>query len=79
MTGTVVARHVYEAVEDMTEILERVLKQQKDEQAGEGHEGTNAHELFTKNSWLPGGTQNGRRSLSAAAPGSSRSAWTSPR
>lgn len=30
-----VARRVYDAVEDMTEILERVLKQQKDEQSGE--------------------------------------------
>ena len=30
-----VSRRVYEAVEDMTEILERVLKQQKEEQSGE--------------------------------------------
>jgi hypothetical protein len=30
-----VARRVFDAVEDMTEILERVLKQQKEEQAGE--------------------------------------------
>ena len=30
-----VARRVFDSVEDMTEILERVLKQQKDEQAGE--------------------------------------------
>lgn len=30
-----VARRVFDSVEDMTEILERVLKQQKEEQAGE--------------------------------------------
>lgn len=30
-----VARKVFDAVEDMTEILERVLKQQKEEQSGE--------------------------------------------
>ena len=31
-----VATKVYDAVEDMTEILERVLKQQKDDEKGEG-------------------------------------------
>lgn len=30
-----VSRRVYDAVEDMTEILERVLKQQREEQSGE--------------------------------------------
>lgn len=33
-----VAQRVFEAVEDMTEILERVLKQQKEEQSGEEEE-----------------------------------------
>lgn len=33
-----VARRVYDAVEDMTEILERVLKQQKEEQSGDAPE-----------------------------------------
>jgi len=30
-----VSQRVFDAVEDMTEILERVLKQQKEEQTGE--------------------------------------------
>jgi uncharacterized protein len=33
-----VARKVFDAVEDMTEILERVLKQQKEDQSGAGEE-----------------------------------------
>ena len=31
-----VAQKVYDVVEDMTEILERVLKQQKDDEKGDG-------------------------------------------